>query len=447
MKDIFFIAYEFPPMNVGGAFRPLKFVKYFNNFNIRPIIFTLNPDDYPKIYKNKKTDYNLLKDIENVKKEIIPVKTDELLITRKNKFQTFIQVYFNLTKGAEQKKWGKYFFKAAEQALQKYSPKVILVTAPPFGIIELAVKLSKKTGIPLIIDMRDSLSMWVSQPYGTYFHYKLTLKKERKWFNYAEKVITVTQQVVNDWKSVHKNIPENKYAVIPNGFDKEISYSEIVIKPIEKNLTIGYVGSFYYNPLSRDLIFKSWSQKKIHRKLQYTPRKEDWLYRSPYFLFKTLNVLFKSYPELKSKIYVKFAGLKPNWLEDMIDEFDLNENVKQLGFISFEETEKFQKNCDVLLSTSVKVIDGEDYCIAGKTFDNIAMRKPILGFVTTGSQKKFIKSSGTGIICDPDDINGSAEKLKSIFDNGITLKPNKNFIEKFHRKYLTKQLSELIYKL
>jgi len=303
MTDVFFIAYQFPPLNVGGSFRPLKFVKYFNDFDIKPIIFTLLPDDYHKVYSNKKPDYNLLKDIDNVDKEIINVKSDEILSGRKNKIKTFVQIYFSFTKGMEHIKWKKYFFEAAESALRKYKPKVILVTAPPFGMVDLAVKLSKKIGVPLIIDMRDSLSMWISQPYGSKLHYKLTVKKEKKWFNHAIKVLAVTQQMVNDWKIIHPEIPDNKFKVIPNGFDKEINFENIEIKSLTDKFTIGYIGSFYYNPASRDLMFKSWKEKKLHRKLQYTPRKEDWLYRSPYFLFKTLGFLFKQYKYKTDWVY------------------------------------------------------------------------------------------------------------------------------------------------
>lgn len=446
MTGIFFIAYQFPPLNVGGAFRPLKFVKYFNNFGIKPIVFTLAHEDYNKVYKGKKPDYKLLNDIKDVDCEIIEVKTEELLAKRKNKFQSFSQIYFNLTKGIEHKKWRKYFFKAVAEALTKHNPKVILVTAPPFGMIDLAVQLSKKTGVPLIIDMRDSLSMWITQPYGSYYHYKLTLKKEQKWFKHAKKVITVTQQVVNDWKSVHPNISDSKFAVIPNGYDTETVVSELKVLPAKKEFTIGYVGSFYYNPESRRLMFEKKSEKKLHRKFQYTPRKEDWIYRSPYFLFKTLNYLFKNKPELKKKVFIKFAGTFPNWLEDMIREFDLIKNVKHVGFLNFNEIENFQRSCDMLLITSVKVIGGEDYCIAGKTFDYVSSQKPILGFVTDGAQKQFIENSGVGIICNPDSIEDSANILENILENGATLKPNIEFIKKHHRKKLTQQLTEIIYK-
>jgi glycosyltransferase involved in cell wall biosynthesis len=146
---------------------------------------------------------------------------------------------------------------------------------------------------------------------------------------------------------------------------------------------------------------------------------------------------------LKNRIMVKFAGSKPNWLIQMIDEFNLKENIDLLGFLNYKEIVAFQKECDLLLITSVKVIDGYDYCIAGKSFDYIKAEKPILGFVTPGAQKKFLLNSGVAIICDPDNIEDSIEKIKNIFNFGINLTPNRDFLENFQRIYLTKKLSSL----
>lgn len=443
MTEIFFIAYEFPPLNTGGTFRPLKFVKYFNDFGIKPIVFSLHPDDYSKTFKNKKKDYGLLKEIDGLENEIIYIKTDPNLNTQKKRLLSRIKFYFKIV-GENNKVWEKNFFKEVESALLRYSPKVILITAPPFGIIDLAVKLSKKTNIPLIIDMRDSFSMWVSQPYGSYFHYKLTIKKERHWFNHAQKVIAVTEQMINDWKTVHKKIPGNKFHLIPNGTDEKINFSKINITPFKSTFVFGYVGSFYYHPESRDLMFKPWYKKKLHRKLQYTPRKEDWLYRSPYFFFKTLSFLFKTNPEFKQVIFCKFAGIKPSWFDSMVKQFSLKKNVEHLGFLPFEKSIEFQKNCDALLITSTKVIGGDDYCIAGKSFDYITTGKAIVGFVAKGAQKEFLEKTGVSIICNPDNVAYSADTLKNLLEKGINLTPNKAFLEKYHRKSLTKKLSRII---
>ena len=441
MTKVLFIAYQFPPLNVGGSFRPLKFVKYFNDFQIEPFIITLDPKDYAKVYKNFNTDYNLLNEIKDVKKKIIHIPTENLLAA-KNK----ISSYFNFTKGKEAKFWKKNFFKITQKLIEQNTFKAIIITAPPFSVIALAVKLAKKNNLPLIIDMRDSMSMWVYSPYATYLHFFITKTKEKYWFKNAYKIIAVTKEMIEDWKKIHKHCKIEKFQVIPNGFDENIAFDKIILKPTHK-LTIGYIGSFYYNPENRKLIFQPKNEKKWHRKLQYVPRKEDWLYRSPFFFFKTLHYLFEKKPELKNKIFVKFAGNKPKWLIEMIENFKLQNNVELVGFLSSDALQKFKNQCDAWLSTSVKIPEGRDYCIAGKTFDYITDRKPIFAFVSEGAQKDFLINSGMAVIFDPDNIQQAAEKLENILHYGITLEPNKSFLERYHRKFLTKKLADIIHSL
>ncbi len=446
MIKVLFISYQFPPLSVGGVYRPLKFVKYFNDYQIEPFILTLPPNEYKKVYHRFQIDNNWLNEIDRVRKQIIYVPTENLLASTKNRFKNAFNLYFNFFKGREAKFWRKSFFSIAESLIKKHDFKAIIVTAPPFSVIGLAVKLAQKNNLPLIIDMRDSMSMWVYAPYATYFHFFITKFIERYWFKKASKIISVTEQMIKDWKRIHKRCDKSKFCVIPNGFDSNLQFSEIRLKPSDK-LTIGYIGSFYYEPSNRELMFQKWYKKTLHRKFQYVPRKEDWLYRSPFFLFKTMKFLFKKSPELKNKLFVKIAGNKPEWLIQMINKFDLNNNVELVGFLSSEKLEDFKKNCDAWLSTSVKVIGGEDYCIAGKTFDYIVTSKPILAFVTNGAQKDFLLKSGMAVFCNPDKIEDAANEIEKIIKNGIVLKPNKDFIENFDRKILTQKLANIIHSL
>ena len=116
MTDVFFIAYEFPPLNRGGVFRSLKFVKYFNDFNIKPILFTLNPKNYKDVYNEHKTDNKLINELKSVDKEIIYVKSDNIVNIKKNKIKSFFYFYFNVL-GVIHKNWEKYFFEEAEKKL------------------------------------------------------------------------------------------------------------------------------------------------------------------------------------------------------------------------------------------------------------------------------------------------------------------------------------------
>ena len=116
-------------------------------------------------------------------------------------------------------------------------------------------------------------------------------------------------------KKIIKSIDKQKFNIINNGFDATLNLDEILSINPNKKIVIGYVGSFYYTPESRENILKPWYKKPLHRMPHYVPRKEDWLYRSPYFFFKALDQLFKEHPEMKKSVEIRFAGNTPNWLK------------------------------------------------------------------------------------------------------------------------------------
>ena len=125
---------------------------------------------------------------------------------------------------------------------------------------------------------------------------------------------------------------------------------------------------------------------------------------------------------------MEFIGNKPLWLEEMIEEFRLQDVVMLHGFLPHSESISFQNSCDALLGTSVKVVGGRDYCIAGKSYEYLAQKKPILAFVTEGTQKDFFHESGMGVIFDADKTTENIDLLKKFIDGKVSLSPNKDFI-------------------
>ena len=251
-------------------------------------------------------------------------------------------------------------------------------------MLTLASRLSKKYNLPLVVDMRDHWTYWNITPFNNYFNYLFTKLQERKIFNQASKIIGVTNEQINDFKSIHPSVPEGKFKWIPNGYDGASLPEQIHYTPKDK-IVIGYTGSFYYNPDTAAQMFKPFWKKKGHRMFQFTPRKEEWRYRSPYYFFKNIRYLVGQQPEWANKLVIKFAGRKPYWFDSMVTEFNLENMVQHVGKLKKKEVIEFQNNCDFMLLTSVKVPDGYDYCVAGKTFEHIALGIPILGIRYTGS--------------------------------------------------------------
>ena len=443
MKRVLFIAYEFAPLKLGGVYRPLGFVKYLKDFGYEPIIITLSLEAIEKYSKNNQDYFFGENEINN--NIIIRVATTLKHAKQKSKFQNFKDIYFN-PNGYEDKYWRANFLPAVNKAINEYQPQLVFVTAPPFSVVSLAIEVARKYNLPLVTDLRDAWTNWFTVPYATYWHYWYKKRKERIALEKSTIVTVTSKQTIKDFIQLNPSVDKNKFCYLPNGYNGELKEWVNDLGKKEK-IKIGYVGSFYFTPQGREIMMKPWYKNKPHRLLRYLPNKQDWLYRTPYFFFKALNKLFQTNPELKEKIEVEFAGENADWLQQMINEFELSKNVTLLGYINHKESLLFQRNCDLLLITSAKVIGGKDYSIAGKTFEYFQNQKPILSFACEGAQKEILEESGMAIICNPDDINNSAEKLMQAFLGKIELKPNLIFLQEHARKKLTQSLAQIFDKL
>lgn len=439
MINILFIAFEFPPLNRGGVHRPLAFVKYLPQFGINPIVITLDKACYKDVFDTYGYDEGLGKEVIN-KTTMVPVSADKPPVY--SRVKRFTSIYFSIH-GNETKYWDRHFYNAVEMAIATYSPKAIFATVPPFSLLPLVYKISKKYHLPMILDFRDAWSQWRTLPYGTIMHYWRTLQYERNYLQSAKAIIATSKQTLADFQKLHQRIPPNRFHYIPNGYNGALQPWQ----PVDTNndeFVIGYVGSFYFNPEARQQMLKRWWQKKGHRMLQYIPQKQDWLYRSPYFFFKALQLLNTAYPEIGKKIKVQFAGKKPDWLIEMIKSCGLEHQVALIGEISHEESLRFQQRCDALLITSAKQLGGRDYSIAGKTFEYLQMQRPIIAFVCDGAQKDLLAEAGTALICDPDRSEDAVVQLHQFFIGKLTAQPDYEFLKKLSRETLTAQLAELI---
>ena len=431
MKKLLLLAYEFPPMTSGGSFRPWKFANHLSHFGIEVTVVTPQREQ-------KLNDSDLNFSLEYTE----PVE--------KLAFEKLYHSFYLNVLDPEAKKWKKPLVKKLEELMQLKAFDAMMVTAPPFSISSLAVSISKRFNLPLIVDLRDAWSQWIMTPYASLLHYQILRRIEAKVFNNAAAIISVTEQLCQNFRELH---PSNsgKIHYVPNAYEEPLQIDEKPLlfdpKTDQNPFIIGYVGSFYFEPYQRDLIFNPWWKKKPWQYLQYVPHKEDWKYRSPYYFFKAIRLLLDKRPDLNAKIQIKFIGTAFQWLKDMIQLFNLENHVELLGKKNHSESLLFQKNCDALLLTSVKVIGGKDYCIAGKSFEYLSMEKPILGFLTEGSQKDFLEKTGLGVLCDPDDTERSSQTIENLLDFGTVLTPQANHIKDFSINITTEKLARIILKL
>ena len=439
---VLFVAFEFPPLATAGVRRPMGFAKYLAEFGVTPVVVTTDQASFRQVM-DAPLDKSLLVELPaDLAIERVPCPRRGP--KPNSKFAEWRRIFFSLVE-EQAPFWKPELAAVLPRLVEKHQPKAIYVTVPPFGMGPLWCDLAQRLMLPLVLDFRDAWSQWMIGPWGSWLHYRLSLGLERRCLEAATRVVCTSEQSRRDFLRVHPHIRPEKFSVITNGYDQEMEDRRSDIRsPHGRPFTISYVGNFYYNPAARAGMMRPWWSKRPNRIIQYAPRREDWLYRSPYFFFKTVACLLQRNPDLRAHLRIRFAGAKPEWIDAQVAEFRLSGMVEFLGYLDHPKVLAFQRECDCLLVTSSKVIGGEDYSIAGKTFEYFSLCKPVLGFVAEGAQKNILSKSGMAVICNPDNVEESATKLSDLISGKTRLEPNTAFLRSLHRRELTRKLADVL---
>lgn len=423
---VLLIAYEFPPYNSGGSHRPFKQALELQRRGIKPIVLTPELEAHPASRIDRSMEGPELDGL-----TIVRTAVKQLPAWKK----PFATSFFNgLDTAADRCMEGMLM--AVEHIRKEHRIDAVLVTAPPFSMAQVGSAVARKLGAPLILDLRDAWSQWVVSPYPSCLHYELVRRKERLALQEADAIIATSEQTIADLRKLYPALPPGKFHLVTNAFEGPLPQlpDTLTIRPasVDRPLVIGYLGSFYYQPHLRALMFAPWWKKRPHQWFQFAPRQEDWLYRTPWHLLQALAKLRAQRPAVKDLVRLIFVGDRPQWLSSMIERLGLQDMVELKPRMEHAAALAFQQECDLLLSTSSKVLGGRDYSISGKTFEYLQSGRPILAFVCEGAQKDLLERTGMAVICPPDDLNGSVRTLARLIDGELSLRPDKKAVAGYH---------------
>jgi len=434
---ILYIALEFAPVQTTGAFRSIEFVRRLPEHGITPCVVTLRPEDGMRIFSaplNAELLNGLPEDASRLElsdaKAVDPQSETPLA--------SLFRLYTNLD--------DSFFYRFrgsldAHMRARKLTETIdaVVASAPPFGATKLGMLAASRLNCPLILDMRDSWAELGFAPSPTSLHYRAKRRDESLAFGAAARVVTVTQRLAEVFRSAHPSLSRQRFDVVANGFPGH-EFEGHTIKACSKEVVeVAYVGSFYFSPE------KPASLLRPQRYLQHRLKTEDWSYRGPQYFFAAWRALIDREPELGRRIRFNHIGNAPAFLMTMAADYGLADYCKLWGVVPKQEVGEILSKMDAMLATSMKRDDGGDYCLASKTFDYVEARKPVLAFVCEGSQRDFLQRAGIGVICDPDDIDGSAATMARLVREGVSLELNADYVNQFHRREAARRMAGVIY--
>nr|WP_298926992.1 glycosyltransferase family 4 protein [uncultured Allomuricauda sp.] len=422
MHKILVITYYWPPAGGPGVQRWLKFVKYLRDFGIEPIVYIPQNPSYPII------DENLVSEIpEGIQILKQPIKEPyawaSLLSKKKTKTissgiiqekkpsiveKTLLWIRGNLFIPDARKFWVKPSIKYLSEVIEKEGIKTIITSGPPHSLHLIGLGLRQQQEIQWITDFRDP---WTSIGY----HKKLRLSKssERKHKALEREVLVGCDKVVVTsaiTKMEFEQITSKPIEVITNGFDETLDSIAL-----DTDFTISHVGSLLTG-------------------------------RNPIELWKALKELIEDNEAFKNQLKIKLTGVVGEEVVESIRSNGLGTYVQHLGYLSHEKVLEIQQKSQVLLLLE---IDSEETkgIIPGKLFEYLNAKRPILAVGPKGWEAgKIVEETGSGEICNQSDKTALKNVLLNWFDKyeKEALHFNSKGIEKYHRKELTKALTNFI---
>ncbi len=416
MKRALIITYYWPPAGGSGVQRWLKFAKYFHDFDIEPIIYTVENPAYPLI------DKSLLKEIPNgieILKQPIWEPNNLFFFRKKHQKQSagFLNnkpsffgrmlqyVRANYFIPDARKFWINPSVNYLKNYLKNNPVDVVISTGPPHSMHLIGLKLKEELQLKWIADFRDP---WTDIDY--FHHLPLTKKSLKKHLFLEEEVIkkadvimVVGETMKQNYLKFNKNIE-----IVTNGFDDEIANGKV---NLDSKFSITHIGL-----MNAD--------------------------RNPILLWKVLKEIGTENSQFLKDLNINLVGkIDKNILEN-----NLNKKVTIIDYLPHNKIDNFQNKSQLLLLV-VNNVPSAKGIITGKIFEYLKAKRPILAIAPKdGDLATIINETESGIVVDFHD----KELLKSTILAWYSLYKNENLkiksknIEQYHRKELTKKVATII---
>jgi len=411
MKTVMVLAVNFPPTGGVGVIRTLKFVKYLPQFGWDPIVVTL-----PAKAKQIQDD-SLSKEVP----ESVSVHRPPFFDFRRRLPKPIRKLfrYYEKRNYFPDKyvRWNACALKYIQKTiLPAQKIDMVYTSVGPHSTLLLAHTIKRRFNIPIFIDFRDPFSFSQYALLDAKQAYREKAEAiERSVFKDADHINNVSRIWQQSYEARYPDIV-SKSSLIHNGYDED-DFSDLGKKKRNNAFTIGYNGTFSRLVPLEPLLT---AIEDLHR--------------------QGLRIrLSIATPIKKAKLSAKYTYHFKNGLID------------HKGFLPHKMSlaNLHQSDLSVLMLNDIEATHG---MIPAKTFEYLRIHNPILLLHRKGSYlAKIIQTTRTGVTANIADQKEIADTLVALHDkwqhHRLDHKPDWKEIQRYERKQLTYQLSEIFNRL
>ncbi|MFY0631504.1 MAG: glycosyltransferase family 4 protein [Flavobacteriaceae bacterium] len=417
---VLILTYYWPPAGGSGVQRWLKFVKYLRDFDIEPIVYTVENPNYAISDESLKNE--VPEGIEILRQSIFEPNSILSIFGNKNKkesagflnpnpsFLGKIMQYIRANYFIPDAR--KYWIKPSVRFLSNYIDNneidAVITTGPPHSLHLIGLQLKKEKGIKWISDFRDP---WTEIDY---FHQlPLTKRAKKKHHQLEREVLKNSDSVIVVSNTMRERFLKDteKVITITNGFDTEESQNSTVLDSV---FSITHVGM-----MNAD--------------------------RNPSVLWNVLKEICEENINFKKELKIRLIGKVAKEVTNDLNVFD-RDVLEVIDYVSHGDVKKHQLSTQILL-LSINNVPSAKGIITGKIFEYLQAKRPILAIgPEDGDAAEIIKNTNSGCIFgfeNKKELKQHVLKLYKEYKEAELIVSSTN-IEQYHRKELTRKLSDLV---
>lgn len=414
------ITYYWPPAGGSGVQRWLKFVKYLQDFDIEPVVYTIANPKYPIL--DDTLEDEVPKNIEILRQPIWePNNFLSFLKQEKSQSAGFLNpnpgffgkimqyIRANYFIPDARKFWVKPSVSYLENYIQKNNISVVITSGPPHSMHLIGLQLKEKLKIKWISDFRDP---WTDIDY---FHQlPLTKKSKAAHFRLEKEVLEKSDAVLVVGETMKENFLKfnDNIHVITNGFDTDFTdHSKVTL---DRRFTLTHIGM-----MNSD--------------------------RNPKLLWKVLAEICAENSEFKSDLKINLVGKVAPQVKNELQLLDKH-ILDFIPYLPHSEVRAYQQKSQMLLLV-VNNVPSAKGILTGKIFEYLEAKRPILAIAPTdGDAAAIINATNSGFVLGFEDETNLKKVILSnyqVFKKQALHVASIN-IQQYHRKALTKKLATII---
>ncbi len=300
-----------------------------------------------------------------------------------------------------QRWWDENAIEAADQVGRDVD--VVHASVAPYSTGATAVRVARRLGKPLVVDLEDPWALDEMLVYPSRLHRWLELRRMGRILRAADAVVMNTPEARRRVLEAFPDLSSRRVHAITNAFDPR-DFSGAAPVRSDGTFRIVHTGSMH-----TDMGLQQRSASYIKRLLGGQVPDVDFLTRSHVYLLEAVAGVLERRPELSGEVEVILAGVFTEEDRTVAARYPF---VTLRDFVPHAQTLDLMRSADLLFLPMHDLPAGQRAgLVPHKTYEYLAAERPILAAVPDGDARDLLEAAQVARLCRPADVPAMIEHL------------------------------------